>query len=268
MRTHAPPHRARAPWGAFLLAMVALALWPTSLRAAEIADPAGSFAVRVELIGARVCVILPSGPTDAAGCEGVDVDAMRTALVAAKEPPFGFALVRLDDRSLMVTLSRLAVRTVSTESIELTTQGAEDAMKAAAPGAPIRVHGESPSARYDVLQLSGVNVGRYEIDLDVPPTHPKYLMSRMLCYLVATHDDTYNVAVTGDVGHAADVRALGDAIMKTLRVPPYQNEDFGRTRDYARGRLMGSLLGTLLGVAGMLGVGFLLWRHKNKKKPT
>jgi hypothetical protein len=256
----------RVPWVALLVA-IAVATWPAAVRAAEVADPGGGFRVNVEMVGARVCVVLPKGPSDAA-CDGLDVEAMRAAVGDAKEPPFGFVLVRFDDRTLMVTLLKLDVRTVSAESIQRTTDGAEDGMRAAAQGLPLRVHGDEPTARYDLLEVNGANVARYAIDLDVPPTHPKYPMSRTLSYLVAARDLTYNVSVTGDLGHADDVRALGDAIMKTLRVPPYKNADFGRTRDYARGRLMGSLLGTLIGVAGMVGLLILLWRHRNKKKPA
>ena len=83
--------------------------------------------------------------------------------------------------------------------------------------------------------------------------------------LVPNRNVTYNVGFTGDRAHAKEVRELGDAVMKTLRVPPFKNEDFGQSRDFARGRLMGSVIGKLVGVGFVLAVVILLVRQRNKK---
>lgn len=243
-----------------------LAVWSPVVRAAEIADPAGGFSVQVALAGAQVCVVLPKGPTDA-GCDGIDVDAMRKGIAAAKDPPFGFVVIRTDDQPFMVTLAKMDVRTVSTESIQATVQGSLEATKDMAPGVPVSVHGDAPADRYDLVELNGANVVRYAIDLNVPPEHSKYPMSRMQYYVVAARNVTYNVGFTGDRSHAKEVRELGDAVMKTLRVPPFKNEDFGQSRDFARGRLMGSVLGKLVGVGFVLALVILLVRQRNKKAP-
>jgi hypothetical protein len=254
-----------SPLGPLVFAL-ALASWPKMLHAAEFADPSGGFSMRVELDGASTCAVYPKPASDGA-CDGLNLDAMREGLAATEEPPLGLAIVRRDDSTLIVNLSKGAVRTVTAESIEQTIEGSEDAMKKAVPGVPARVHGDEPAKRFDVLEVNGANCVRYAIDLDVPPEHPRYAMSRMLTYLIAARDVTYNVTISGTPENAKDVRLLGDAIMKTLRVPPSKNDAFGQPRARALGRAVGSFLGLLIPVAVLIVlVATLGKRRKNQKR--
>jgi hypothetical protein len=246
--------------GAMFVFLSLLAFSPAA-RGAEIRDLASGFVVNLEVPKAKVCVVLPKEARDAA-CAGLDVDTIASSLKGIAQPPMGFALVRFDDWNAMITMVKAENRTTSSDAIRATILGSEDAMKQTFPGVDVRAHGDAPQSRYDVLSVPDANVARYAIDAAIPPSHPKYLMSSTLSYIVAGRDSTYVVTFNATAPHAAATRAFADPIMMGVRLPGSKDSLFGQGREYT----LGYMVGKILAYVGMAAIGAIVLAFALRKK--
>lgn len=104
----------RAALTASLMAALVVALAPSLATAAtEFRDPQSGFRVTLDFAGARVCILKPAQMTDAAACEGVDLDKARSgaqnartrlvALVIRPEGRWFLGVLVVDRPAKMVT---------------------------------------------------------------------------------------------------------------------------------------------------------------------
>lgn len=215
--------------------------------------------------GALVCMIHPAAERDPAACEGLDVTALEATFRSKADAADQSAVVRFEDWGFRVSmLPRTGLRLVTSEDIEKLVRGLERA--SLRRGFPARAHGVTTDNLYDLIQVNGAHVVRFQLESEVPAEHPMYDVSGMLHYaFVGTNAYTF-VTFTCPEKELARLVPVAEAMVQTAMMPPTPIKNFGKSRSnpltYGADALLECVMPTMM----LLLMGAMALEQRRRKK--
>lgn len=243
-----------------LSSIVLLAAAPAA-RAGALHDPSTGLRLDTSAAGVEVCNLIPPDRPGTPGCAGIDVADLAAKLRAQPQSGSAVALLRFPEWAALAMVRGdpgLVMR--SSDNIDEFLRG----MRKSMPGGGVEPRGDAPGRSYDILKIHDIDVVRTTAGFSLPRTDEMYPLSFWRVHLFASRTGSATFMVTGPPDHAAELTRLSDAIAATASMPDAGIEDFGRSKDYFLGKLVGQLVVHLVWVVG--GVVALIVHLRRRKK--
>jgi hypothetical protein len=243
--------------------LAALSLLPVPALAAEYHDPGRDLRLSLDVADAQVCVVRPASLRVAAACEGLNLAAVEAGLDAKI---LLMAMARRQEWACTIAIMAQPLagrRPMAKDEARNFLRGVRQGAERQAKKGGVTVRGLE-GGEADYLVLNGLQVLRYVLELPEIGSGP----GAMVNYAVIGRQEVVAVMFSAEAARLADVRAIAEAMIKTLRMPTTGEarwpERATEANAYQLGHAIGRAAGMLLVVALICGAVILVVRAARK----